>query len=144
MSLLLKTFFLTLPPSLSPSLPPSLAREIITAIMEQGPQAIHLFPGGTGPGNSGSSFYIGGGGREGGREGGRGGSGARLYTVPIDGTASAIDIPKSQVGKIIGRGGEIVALIQEKSGCRLQIAQDVPEGMPCRVAILGGREGGAE
>ncbi|KAL7073521.1 hypothetical protein ACQ4LE_007625 [Meloidogyne hapla] len=34
----------------------------------------------------------------------------------------AVDIPESQVGLVIGRGGEQIQLIQQQSGCRVQMA----------------------
>lgn len=48
-----------------------------------------------------------------------------------------IDCPKQLVGKIIGRGGETISQIQNKTGCKLQIDQNVPEGSPCKVTIQG-------
>ena len=63
--------------------------------------------------------------------------------VGTDGSVQFVEVPKFHVGKIIGRGGEIVQLIQEKTGCRLQIDQHAPEGMPCKVSIMGGPPGGA-
>lgn len=36
------------------------------------------------------------------------------------------------VGKIIGRGGEVITMIQQRSGAKVQIDQNVPEGKnPC-------------
>ena len=48
-----------------------------------------------------------------------------------------MDVPKSVVGKIIGRGGENINIIQRKSGARTQIDQSVPEGTPCKVHMTG-------
>lgn len=31
-------------------------------------------------------------------------------------------------GKIIGRGGEVITMIQQRSGAKVQIDQNVPEG----------------
>lgn len=48
-----------------------------------------------------------------------------------------MDVQKSIVGRIIGRGGETIQLIQRKSGCRVTLDQNVPEGMPCKVMFTG-------
>lgn len=34
----------------------------------------------------------------------------------------------NNVGKIIGRGGEVITMIQQRSGAKVQIDQNVPEG----------------
>jgi predicted PilT family ATPase len=47
-----------------------------------------------------------------------------------------IDVPKSVVGKIIGKGGETITLIQRKSNARVTVDQSVPEGMPCKVVRI--------
>lgn len=48
-----------------------------------------------------------------------------------------IEVPKMIVGKIIGRGGEVITMIQRKSGARAMVDQQVPDGMPCKVNITG-------
>lgn len=48
-----------------------------------------------------------------------------------------IECPKSLVGKIIGRSGETINLLQAKSGAKVQIDQNVPVGQPCKVIITG-------
>lgn len=48
-----------------------------------------------------------------------------------------IEVPKMIVGKIIGRGGETITMIQRKSGARAMVDQQVPEGAPCKVNITG-------
>ena len=40
-------------------------------------------------------------------------------------------------GKIIGRGGEVITMIQQRSGAKVQIDQNVPEGQPCKVNMSG-------
>jgi far upstream element-binding protein len=60
--------------------------------------------------------------------------------VTIVNGAHVIDCPKQFVGRIIGRGGETINLLQSKSGARVQIEQNVPEGMPCKVNITGSPE----
>lgn len=46
-----------------------------------------------------------------------------------------IDVQKSVVGKIIGKGGETITLIQRKSGAKVTVDQSVPEGQPCKVSL---------
>ena len=41
------------------------------------------------------------------------------------------------IGKIIGRGGEVITMIQQRSGAKVQIDQNVPEGQPCKVNMSG-------
>ena len=48
--------------------------------------------------------------------------------------AQVLEVQKSFVGKIIGRGGETIKMIQDASGARVQIEQNVE---PCRVNITG-------
>lgn len=48
-----------------------------------------------------------------------------------------MECPKQVVGKLIGRGGETIQLIQQKSGCKVQIDQQVPEGHPCKINMNG-------
>lgn len=52
-------------------------------------------------------------------------------------TATTLESAKAYVGRLIGRGGETINLIQSRSGARVQIEQNVPEGAPCRVNITG-------
>lgn len=64
-------------------------------------------------------------------------SGATAAALGSGGTMS-FEVAKMHVGKIIGRGGEIITMIQQKSGCsKVQIDQNVPEGTPCKVMITG-------
>lgn len=51
--------------------------------------------------------------------------------------AHTMECPKQVVGKLIGRGGETIQLIQQKSGCKVQIDQQVPEGHPCKINMSG-------
>lgn len=47
------------------------------------------------------------------------------------------DVPKAVVGRVIGKKGENVLAIGRKSGCKIQIEQNVPEGQPCKAQITG-------
>lgn len=53
------------------------------------------------------------------------------------GPMTVLDCPKTVVGRVIGRGGETINLLQQRSGARIQIDQKVPEGAPCKVQICG-------
>jgi len=48
-----------------------------------------------------------------------------------------LDCPKASLGRIIGRGGEMINQIQNTTGARVLIDQNVPEGAPCKVNISG-------
>lgn len=48
-----------------------------------------------------------------------------------------VECAKQYVGRIIGRAGETINVLQAKSGARVQIDQKVPDGMPCKVNISG-------
>lgn len=65
--------------------------------------------------------------------GGGGGGGGEMKQT--------IDVPKSVVGKIIGKGGETITTIQRKSGSKVTVDQSVPEGMPCKVMMSGSAQG---
>ncbi len=49
--------------------------------------------------------------------------------------ATILDCPKSIIGRVIGKGGETINDLQGRSGARIQIDQNVPEGTPCKVLI---------
>jgi len=51
--------------------------------------------------------------------------------------STTVDCSKSLVGRVIGRGGETINDLQNKSATRIQIDQQVPEGMPCKITITG-------
>eukprot|EP00971_Amphidinium_carterae_P007845 155354-Amphidinium_carterae.1 len=45
-----------------------------------------------------------------------------------------VECPQHIVGRVIGRGGETIRDLQEKSGCSIQIKQEgVPDGHPRRI-----------
>jgi far upstream element-binding protein len=48
-----------------------------------------------------------------------------------------IDVSKSIVGKIIGKGGETIQNLIRKSGAHITVDQNVPEGYPCKVHVVG-------
>merc|ERR1711943_142633 len=48
-----------------------------------------------------------------------------------------MDIDKSLVGKIIGRGGATIQGLTDRTGAKLQMDQNVPEGHPRKLTISG-------
>ena len=46
----------------------------------------------------------------------------------ITSNATPLQLFINCVGKIIGRGGEVITMIQQRSGAKVQIDQNVPEG----------------
>lgn len=48
-----------------------------------------------------------------------------------------IECPKELVGRVIGSGGQNVKDIQSRTGCKIQIIQDQPEGVPRQVILSG-------
>ncbi|CAM9172010.1 unnamed protein product, partial [Ectocarpus fasciculatus] len=69
--------------------------------------------------------------------GAMGGNGAPVAVVN---GMHVVECAKQYVGRIIGRAGETINILQAKSGARVQIDQKVPEGMPCKVNISGSPE----
>jgi far upstream element-binding protein len=59
--------------------------------------------------------------------------GAQLYTHQID-------CPQALVGRVIGAGGATIRDLQARSGARLRVEQDFPEGYPRKVVITGTQE----
>jgi len=60
--------------------------------------------------------------------------------------AGAIEVelvpcPKTYMGRIIGSKGATVNDVQKRSGCDIQINQDVPPGQDCEVTLKGTRQG---
>ena len=58
------------------------------------------------------------------------------YGAPGGEIKQSIEVPKAVVGKIIGKGGETITLIQRKSSAKVTVDQSVPDGMPCKVTLL--------
>ena len=86
------------------------------------------------------------GGRNTNRYGPNGGGGGSHQFNPVNPAAASmaahsqtqiIDCPRNLVGRLIGKGGENANLIQSRSGCRMRIEQNVPEGAPCRIHVTG-------
>ena len=70
--------------------------------------------------------------------GGPGGAGAAVPGLNQGPTEMKIvDCPQAVVGRVIGKGGETIKLLQMQSGCRIQIDQNVPEGAPRKITVEG-------
>ena len=50
---------------------------------------------------------------------------------------TVVDCPATVVGRVIGKGGESIKMLQMQSGCRIQIDQNFPEGAPRKISISG-------
>ena len=66
-------------------------------------------------------------------------TGAIIQSYPGAGgqVHQVMDCAKAFVGKVIGKGGETIMLIQQRSGAKVQIDQSVPEGQPCKINMSG-------
>lgn len=64
--------------------------------------------------------------------------GMQQSNIAGTGPGHMMNIPKSVVGKILGRGGETVQNIQRRSGCRITIDQSMD---PCKLSITGAAQG---
>ena len=115
----------------------ALAATMVQTVMEHGPSGLAHAVGVMGL--QGQSMPAGGMPQGYGGPPGYSGLGAAMGAVqaPLAGSTHSMDCPKQVVGKLIGRGGETIQLIQSKSGCRVQIDQNVPEGMPCKINMHG-------
>ena len=70
--------------------------------------------------------------------GGPGGAGAAIPGLNQGPTeVKIVDCPQAVVGRVIGKGGETIKLLQMQSGCRIQIDQNVPEGAPRKITVEG-------
>eukprot|EP00596_Hydrurales_sp_CCMP1899_P001965 CAMPEP_0119035454 /NCGR_PEP_ID=MMETSP1177-20130426/2476_1 /TAXON_ID=2985 /ORGANISM="Ochromonas sp, Strain CCMP1899" /LENGTH=501 /DNA_ID=CAMNT_0006993735 /DNA_START=59 /DNA_END=1564 /DNA_ORIENTATION=- len=103
----------------------SLAQSLIAYVMENGP-VLPPVAGGQ-PQPAFSSQY--GGAPQMQMQSSYGGAGGTQHQV--------MDCAKAFVGKIIGRGGEVITQIQQRSGAKVQIDQNVAEGQPCKVNMSG-------
>jgi len=51
-----------------------------------------------------------------------------------------LDCPQTVVGRVIGRNGETIKDLQLRSGCRIQIDQNYPDGQPRKITVSGTQE----
>ncbi|GAB5365453.1 hypothetical protein AAMO2058_001059400 [Amorphochlora amoebiformis] len=51
--------------------------------------------------------------------------------------SETIDCPQNLVGRVIGRGGETIRDLQDRSGCNIQIDQNFPQGVPRKISVTG-------
>ena len=100
-----------------------MAMLLIANVMEQGPQSLPLMsPGG---GAAAGFMGFGGGGMP---------SSSPMSLVSSGAGQQTLEVAKIHVGKIIGRGGETINMVQAKSGAKVQIDQNT---IPCKVLISG-------
>eukprot|EP00607_Mallomonas_marina_P003721 CAMPEP_0182427706 /NCGR_PEP_ID=MMETSP1167-20130531/19001_1 /TAXON_ID=2988 /ORGANISM="Mallomonas Sp, Strain CCMP3275" /LENGTH=338 /DNA_ID=CAMNT_0024610139 /DNA_START=61 /DNA_END=1074 /DNA_ORIENTATION=+ len=107
------------------------AVQLLNFVMENGPSLSNLPPrGGAAGGMGGGGAFF--------NAPAAGGPGVSPMTsLPNGQSQQTIECAKQYVGRIIGRSGETINLIQSKSGSKIQIDQSVPEGQPCKVSITG-------
>jgi rRNA processing protein Krr1/Pno1 len=73
---------------------------------------------------------------------GGGGGGGPGYGMAVDGRETDVVYAAKQfMGRIIGGKGVTVNDLQRRSGCDIQINQDVPPGQECEITIKGPRQG---
>ena len=116
----------------------NIATQLVAYVMENGP----ALPGQPSIGGMGAFGMAAPAANPYGPPGGMGGYGApQSYGVPqmpapvsATGTSHVIECTKPLVGRIIGRGGEVINQLQARSGARMQIDQSV---IPCRIMITG-------
>lgn len=58
--------------------------------------------------------------------------------VPIGGEQAEVFVPKTAVGVVIGKGGEMIKKIQGDTGCKLQFIQGKGDGPGDRRCIISG------
>lgn len=93
--------------------------------------------GGYGPASSGYGGYD--------DQQGYGVHGAQQYgsaSVSIGGIETeVVPCAKMHMGRVIGQKGVTINDLQKRSGCDIQINQQVPVGMDCQISIKGSRQG---
>jgi far upstream element-binding protein len=52
-----------------------------------------------------------------------------------------VPCPRMYMGRVIGSKGSTINDLQKRSGCDIQINQDVPPGQDCQITIKGSRQG---
>lgn len=118
----------------------SMAMQLINSVITNGAAAMGLPGGNPNYPNSGAPPSGGGGGYH--HHGPSSYGAGPPMAVPqaqfsAGGGEAKMDVPRSVVGKIIGRGGETITMIQRKSGAKVMVDQSVPDGHPCRINITG-------
>lgn len=58
--------------------------------------------------------------------------------APIGGEQAEVFVPKTAVGVVIGKGGEMIKKIQGDTGCKLQFIQGKGDGPGDRRCIISG------
>lgn len=76
------------------------------------------------------------------QQGGYGVHGAQQYGGGIGGIESeVVPCAKMHMGRVIGQKGVTINDLQKRSGCDIQINQQVPAGMDCQISLKGSRQG---
>mmetsp|Transcript_3623 Transcript_3623/g.5391 ORF Transcript_3623/g.5391 Transcript_3623/m.5391 type:complete len:593 (-) Transcript_3623:758-2536(-) len=52
-----------------------------------------------------------------------------------------VPCPRMFMGRVIGQKGATINDLQKRSGCDIQINQDVPQGQDCQITVKGSRQG---
>lgn len=107
------------------------------------------YGGGGAPYGGGAAPYGGGGGGYLQPPGAYGGGGGGYHQPPGaygNSAAAATEVeifyaPKMYMGRLIGSRGITINDVQKRSGCDIQINQDVPPGHDCEISIKGSRQG---
>ena len=63
---------------------------------------------------------------------------------PAGGGMEEVEIvpcPRMFMGRVIGQKGATINDLQKRSGCDIQINQDVPQGQDCQITVKGSRQG---
>lgn len=58
--------------------------------------------------------------------------------APVGGEQAEVFVPKTAVGVVIGKGGEMIKKIQGETGCKLQFIQGKGDGPGDRRCIISG------
>lgn len=100
------------------------------------------FQGNRGYGQQPQAGYGGGyGGPPSGYGGGAYGPGGGADAGPGGGGSDVFPCAKNHVGRVIGHRGVTINDLQKRSGCDIQVNQNVPQGQDCQITLRGSREG---
>jgi far upstream element-binding protein len=73
-------------------------------------------------------------------QGGYYGQASAMYPSGGD-ECEVVPCPRMYMGRVIGSKGSTINDLQKRSGCDIQINQDVPPGQDCQITIKGSRQG---
>ncbi|KAL7547578.1 hypothetical protein ACHAWF_012326 [Thalassiosira exigua] len=126
---------------------PGLDSDEALRVMMGGGQAMRAYGGGGGMGGYGGGGGMGGPGHSpqgpygggGMGMGGGGGMGGGLASGGIE--SDIFPCAKNYMGRVIGQKGVTINDLQRRSGCDIQVNQNVPPGQDCQIEIRGSRQG---